>query len=197
MRFLYGDPSAISIAHSYEIFIWGSSGYQYCSLIWDFYMRIPQLSIRWDFYMRISQLSILLTHMRFLYGDPSAINIAHSYEILYGDSPAINIAHSYGIFIWGSFSYQYYRWASNSVSIQSSMSIKSMSIHHRWTSNRWHQKTNHSSSLYNTVACKRLVVFPFWRSRTFFWPHFDLINHQKVIFCYCSSSRWMISIQII
>jgi hypothetical protein len=40
-----------------------------------------------------------------------------------------------------------------------------------------------------TVACKRLVVFPFWRPRTFFWPHFDPTNHQKVIFCYCSPTR--------
>jgi hypothetical protein len=30
----------------------------------------------------------------------------------------------------------------------------------------------------------------FSRPRTFLWPHFDPINHQKAIFCYCSSSRW-------
>jgi hypothetical protein len=42
----------------------------------------------------------------------------------------------------------------------------------------------------NTVACNSLVVFPFWGPRTFFWPHFDLTNHQEVIFCYCSSSCW-------
>jgi hypothetical protein len=71
-------------------------------------MGISQLSIRWDFYMRISQLSVSLTHMRFLYED----------------LPAINIAHSYEIFIWESLSYQYHRWASNSMNIQSSMSIK-------------------------------------------------------------------------
>ncbi len=36
---------------------------------------------------------------------------------------------------------------------------------------------------------KESVFFDF-RSRTFFWSHFDLINHQKKIFYYCSSSRW-------
>jgi hypothetical protein len=81
IRFLYENFSAIDIAFSHwifiwgslsyqsdRIFIWGSFGYQYCSLIWNFYMRI-------------SQLSILLTHMKFLYEDSSAINIAHSHEI--------------------------------------------------------------------------------------------------------------------
>ncbi len=41
-----------------------------------------------------------------------------------------------------------------------------------------------------TVACNNLVVFSFWGFRTFFWPHFNLTNYQKVIFCYCSLSRW-------
>jgi hypothetical protein len=63
MRFLYEDFSTISIAHSYEIFIWESFDYQYCSLIWDFYMKISQLSIKWDFYMRILRLSILLIRL--------------------------------------------------------------------------------------------------------------------------------------
>jgi hypothetical protein len=93
MGFLYEDLSAINIAHSYGIFIWGSSGYQsgeifiwgslsyqsggifiwgslsyqYCSPIWDFYMRIPRLSI-------------LLTHMRFLYKDLSVINIIDEHQ---------------------------------------------------------------------------------------------------------------------
>ncbi len=59
--------------------------------------------------MRLSQLSILLTHMRFLYGDFSAINqLEFLYEnlsainqmrFLYEDPSAINIAHPYGIFI--------------------------------------------------------------------------------------------------
>ncbi len=134
------------------------------SIRWDFYMRIPRLSIRWDFYMRIPRLSILLTHMRFLYGDPSAIN---QMGFLYEDPPATSIAHPYEIFIWGSPSYQYcspiwdfymgisqlsissmsikpgghsiidehqtrwafnHRWASNPMSIQSSVSIKSVDI---------------------------------------------------------------------
>jgi hypothetical protein len=79
-------------------------------------MGIPQLSIRWDFYIRISQLSVLLIHMRFLYGNLSAINqMGFLYEdfsainqmrFLYENLPAINIAHSYEIFIWGSLSYQ-------------------------------------------------------------------------------------------
>jgi hypothetical protein len=39
-----------------------------------------------------------------------------------------------------------------------------------------------------------LSFFRFGDPVLFFWPHFDLINHQNVIFCYCSSPRWMISI---
>jgi hypothetical protein len=66
--------------------------------------------------MGISQLPVLLTHMRFLYEDPPAINqVGFLYEdpsainqvrFLYEDPPAINIAHPYEIFIWGSLSYQ-------------------------------------------------------------------------------------------
>ncbi len=80
------------------------------SIRWDFYMRIPRLSIRWVFYMRIPRLSILLTHIEFLYGDLSAINIAHSYEI----------------FIWGFLSYQNHEWASNR-----------WTFNHQWALNRW------------------------------------------------------------
>jgi hypothetical protein len=47
VKFLYEDLPTINIAHSYEIFIWGSLSYQYCSLIWDFYMGISQLSKSW------------------------------------------------------------------------------------------------------------------------------------------------------
>jgi hypothetical protein len=89
MRFLYENLSAINIVYSHEILLWEFLSYQYCSIIWNFYMRI------------------------------SALNIAHSYEIfiweslsyqsneiLYKNSSTINIAHSYEIFIWESFSYQ-------------------------------------------------------------------------------------------
>ncbi len=81
IRFLYEDSRIINIAHSYEIFIWEFFDYQYCSLIWEFYMRISQLSIRWNFYMRILRLSILLIYIRSLYENSSIINIAHLYEI--------------------------------------------------------------------------------------------------------------------
>jgi hypothetical protein len=36
---------------------------------------------------------------------------------------------------------------------------------------------------------KACAFFDF-RPRTFFGPHFDPVNHQKVIFCYCLSPRW-------
>jgi hypothetical protein len=78
MGFLYEDSSGYQYCSSIWdfymrihqlsirwIFIWGFLDYQYCSLIWDCYMRIPQLSIRWDFYMRILR----------------TINIAHLYDV--------------------------------------------------------------------------------------------------------------------
>jgi hypothetical protein len=122
---------------------------------------------------------MLLTHMRFLYEDFSAIN---QMRFLYEDFSIINIAFPYESFIWEFLSYQYCSfiwdfyirifWLSKSsmsvklMSIQSSMNIKfdehsiidehqtRWTFNHRWASNRWtlnwwHQQTNHSLSLYN------------------------------------------------
>jgi hypothetical protein len=45
-------------------------------------------------------------------------------------------------------------------------------------------------AIFKYCRLQKPVRFSIFGPAPFFWPHFDLVNHQKVIFCYCSSSRW-------